>query len=392
MAHKYLTQAQAYADALTAMRRELHMHPEPMHHEVETNRRIRAFLDQHGIAYEAPADNITVALLPGAKPGRTAGVRCDTDALEVTEVSEETFCSKRPGIMHACGHDAQTAMGMFAARILHEHREERAGTVKLIFQPAEEGGKGALKVIGTGVADDIEAFFALHVWPTLPVGQMLISAGPVCASTDRFTITVTGAVGHGAYPDRSADALAAGASIVAQLQHVVARFVPAMEPCVVSVCSFHAGNRWNVIPGLAELEGTVRTFSNAVREQVLARIREVAEHVAQAHRCSAELTVFPICGPIINGAGMAELARTSAAEVFGPDGVQPQTASMIGDDFAEFSAIAPCCYAFLGIASPDGTLGQHPLHHQQFSLDEHALPLGAAWLAETADRFASGRE
>lgn len=388
MTNEYLMLANQYAQEMTAMRRELHMFPEAMHHEVETNQRIRAFLHQHGIAYLSPMDNITMAVLPGAHPGRIAGVRCDTDALEVTELSDEPFCSRRPGLMHACGHDAHTAMGLFAAKILHERRAERAGTVKLIFQPAEEGGKGALQVIGTGVADDVQAFFALHVWPTLPTGQILVSSGPVCASTDRFTIRVAGAGGHGAYPDRSADALAAAASLVTQLQHVVSRFVPAMEPCVVSVCSFHTGNRWNVIPGVAELEGTVRTFSSAVRDQVLTRMEEVAAHAAQAHRCHAELTVYPICGPIINDAAMAALAAESAKDVFSEGMVNPQAPSMIGDDFAEYAAIAPALYAFLGIASQDGTLGQHPLHHQQFSLDERALPLGAAWLSAAADRFA----
>ncbi len=388
MANDYLALANGYAQELMDMRRTLHMYPEAMHHEVETNRRIREFLDQHGIAHLSPAENITVAVLPGDHGGKVAGIRCDTDALEVVEQSDVPFRSTRPGMMHACGHDGHTAMGLFAARMLHERRAGRAGTVKLIFQPAEEGGKGALKVIDTGAADDVQAFFALHVWPTLPTGQLLVSPGPVCASTDRFTVKITGAGGHGAYPERSADALAAAAALVTQLQHVVSRFVPAMEPCVVSVCSFHAGNRWNVIAGEAGLEGTVRTFSNDIRDQVLARMEEVAHHVAQAHRCTAELTLFSICGPIINDEAMATLAAESAREVFGQSSVHPQAPSMIGDDFAEFSAIAPGAYAFLGIASPDGMLGQRPLHHQQFSLDENALPLGAAWLAATSDRFA----
>ncbi len=388
MARDYLTLAQSMAQEIVFTRREFHQYPEAMHQEVQTNRRIRAFLDKHGIGYMAPADNITVAVLPGATPGRMAGIRCDTDALEVQEQTGLPYQSKNPGMMHACGHDGHITMGLYAALLLHQHRAQRAGTVKIIFQPAEEGGKGALKVLDTGAAHDLDAIFGLHVWPTLPVGKIQLSPRPVCASTDRFVIEVLGAGGHGAYPERSTDALAAGAALVTQLQHVVSRFVPAMEPCVLSVCSFHAGNRWNIIPGAAQLEGTLRTFSQTVREEALTRMQEVIKATAQAHRCRATLTVHPVCGPIMNDADLTEHARKSAITVFGADHVQLQAPSVIGDDFAEFTATAPGCYAFLGIASPDGSMGNLPLHHNQFTVDENALPLGAAWLAQAADDYA----
>ena len=385
MARDYLTLAQNMAQEIVFTRREFHQYPEAMHQEVQTNRRIRAFLDKHGIGYMAPADNITVAVLPGATPGRMAGIRCDTDALEVQEQTGLPYQSKNPGMMHACGHDGHITMGLYAALLLHQHRAQRAGTVKIIFQPAEEGGKGALQVLDTGAAHDLDAIFGLHVWPTLPVGKIQLSSGPVCASTDRIVIEVLVPEAT-VHPERSADALVVVLRW-SRSQHVVSRLFQPWSPaccrCAVSMRQPLEHYSWCRAAGRHAAH-----LLETVREEALTRMQEVIKATAQAHRCRATLTVHPVCGPIMNDADLTEHARKSAITVFGVDHVQPQAPSMIGDDFAEFTATAPGCYAFLGIASPDGSMGNLPLHHNQFTLDENALPLGAAWLAQAADDYA----
>lgn len=387
----YLSAARCLQGDAVRLRRLFHQYPEASKGEVNTNRLIRAELDSAGIAYLAPEDNITIALLPGARPGKTAAIRSDTDAIEVVEMNDTVYRSRHDGLMHACGHDAHMAMGLVAARLLHQRWEARSGLVKVIFQPAEEGAGGALRVMDTGLVDDVEAFYALHVWPLLATGMIRLSPGPVCAGTDLLRIDVQGAGGHGAYPELCRDAVAASAAIITALQHVVSREIPALEPAVLTIGSIRAGTRWNVIAGSASMEGTIRTFSAAVRDAMTEKVKLYTKNTAAAHGCTADVEVTPVCRSNINDGSITALAARSAEKVFGAECCLPQEKSMIGDDFSEYSAIAPGCYAFLGIDDGRGA-GCLPLHHNRFSLDENALQYGAAWLAEAADRFAAGND
>lgn len=376
---KVLRKANEITEHLTALYRDFHRHPETAHHEIETNRRIRTELDRLGVPYLAPADNITVAVIEGAKAGATVGIRCDTDALAVRETTGLPYSSENSGVMHACGHDAHITAGLGCAAILKEMEAELHGRVKIIFQPAEEGELGADEVIETGAADDVDVFFGIHVWSAFPLGEFHVSASPVSASVDMFTIKVIGRGGHGATPELCADAIAAGADMVSSLQYIVSRALPAVEPAVVTIGSFHAGQVGNIIAGEAELKGTVRTVTPEARDKAEALLRETAESVAKYHGCTAEIHYRRIHGSVVNNQTAAELAKEAAEEIVPEEKIGPQILRMLGDDFSSYGRIAPYCYAQVGI-TPEG-MEAIPHHNGKFVVDESVLPASAAWMA-----------
>lgn len=379
----FLAQARAMQPALVEWFETLHRFPEPSRAEFRTNRLIRQALDARGIPYLAPAENITVAVIQGAQPGKTVGLRCDTDALQLQELTDLPYRSEVDGMMHACGHDAHTAAGLGAAHLLHAARETLSGTVKVIFQPAEEGELGAQAVLDTGCVNDVDAFFGLHVSPDYPTGTLLCAPGPICACPDMFTIALTGKGGHGAYPHLCLDPVAAGAALVQSLQHIVTRFTDPLQPVVLSVCTFHAGTRCNIIADQAILEGTVRTFDMGVRDQVTAHMRQMVEQIAAVHGCTGTLELRKAADVVVNDESLARLALESARR-FAPNGpfhVQPRT--MMGDDFADYARIAPSCYAQVGVADPKKA-AHYAQHHALFEVDEEALPILTAWLCQFA--------
>ena len=380
MFERILRRAQALQPEAVACFRWLHSHPETSHHEVETNRFIRAELDRLGIPYETPAENITVAVIRSAQPGPVVGVRCDTDALPVKEETGVEYASVNPGVMHACGHDAHVTAGLFAARILDENRDGWRGTLKVIFQPAEEGEGGAQEVLRTGAADGIDAFFGIHVWSPHPAGQLYASATPVSAAVDMFTIRIRGKGGHGATPDRCHDAIVAASALVTQLQTAVSRRVSPMQPALLTIGSFHAGTVGNIIAGEAELKGTLRSFDAQTRRTLVETLESMTALVAQAHGCVGEVENHPLTDAVINEPQATAVACRAAEKLFGPGCVHPQTPLMLGDDFADYGVIAPYCYAQVGIA--DEKKGTHYAHHNGlFKVDEDVLWKCAAWMA-----------
>lgn len=377
-------------DKIVAFRRELHRFPEPSCREIETHRRLRGWLSDMGVPFTASGDNITIAEFKGKEQERpTVGIRCDTDALEVKELTGLPYRSQNEGIMHACGHDAHMAMGLGACLYWKEHPEQLKGTVKVIFQPAEEGGGGAKRTVETGLLNDVNAFIGIHVWPQLEKGTMSISDGPVCSCTDIISIRIHGKGGHGAYPDLCLDAVTASAAVVMELQHIVSRFVPPMQPVVLTLGSLHAGTRWNVIAEEAELEGTLRTFDDELRERIIQRVQDVVEHVAAAHQCRGELHIVNQAKLVYNDAQLAKTARSAAEEVLSKENVLQLAPAMIGDDFSEYRSLAPSCYGLLGV----GTKGKSnpPLHHGAFHLDEEALALGTAFFCRVVAQIQESR-
>lgn len=384
----WLTQAQAHFAGMRALFEDLHRYPEPSHEEVRTNQRVREELSKDGIELCCPQDNITIAVVRGARPGKTVGLRFDTDALQMEELCDLPYKSQRPGLMHGCGHDAHTAVGVYAARLLHEHRDALSGVYKVIFQPAEEGEHGAHEVVQTGLVDDVDAFFGLHVWSLYETGTLHATPGGVCACPDMFKVTLRGRGGHGATPELCVDAVAAGAAVVQSLQHIASRFISPMQSVVVTVGSFHAGTRCNIIAGEAVLEGTLRAFDDGVHETLLKTFRRVIENVAAAHGCTAEIEINEVTGVVANDERLCRLANEEAARLVPAEKIQPQAPSMLGDDFAEYRSIAPCCYVQVGMNAPEkGCCHAH--HHGLFKVDEDVLPLCAAWLAACAERAAS---
>ena len=379
----FLEKAQTMQAELTSLYHYFHRFPEPSHFEVETNKRIRQELDALSIPYLAPAPNITIGILKGGRPGKTVGLRIDTDALQMQEDTGLPFQSEKPGLMHGCGHDGHIAMGITAAKMLSSVKEELSGTVKFIFQPAEEGERGAQEVIATGLVQDIDCFFGIHLWSDYPTGTLHISPGPVCASADMFTIRITGKGGHGAYPHLCIDAVTAGAAVVEALQHIPSRFISPMQPVVVTVGCFHAGTRCNIIAQEAELRGTLRTFDNAVCTEVHQLLERLTKQTAAAHGCTAEVEIYKACSVVVNDAALCASAVKSAEKLMNKENISTQSPSMVGDDFAEYGALGPAVYAQLGIGSAEkGTCYAH--HHGKFKLDEEMLPLGAALFCQFA--------
>ena len=281
-AMNYISFAKSYEADMRAFFEDLHQYPEPSHGEIRTNARVREVLGERGIKLLCPAENITIAVIHGAKPGKTVGMRFDTDALQMQELCDLPYKSKKDGLMHGCGHDAHTTVGVYTALMLNDMKEQLCGTYKVIFQPAEEGERGAHEVIATGLVDDCDAFFGLHVWSQYETGTLHATTGGVCASPDMFTVKIHGRGGHGATPHLCADAVAAGAAVVQSLQHIASRFISPMQPVVVTVGSFHAGTRCNIIAEDAVLEGTLRAFDDGVRASLIEYFHRVIQDVAHA--------------------------------------------------------------------------------------------------------------
>lgn len=383
-----LMQAQAYKDELIHMYRQLHRIPEIAHQEVQTNRYIRAQLDELGISYLTPAENITIAVIDSGKAGATVGLRCDTDALPVTEETGLPFASENAGVMHACGHDAHIVNGLGAAKLLKDHLDQWQGKVKLIFQPAEEGEAGAQDVIRTGLVDDVDVFFGIHVWSPYSSGEIHVSPVTVSATVDMFRIVIKGKGGHGATPEKCFDAIVAGSAIVMALQTVVSRRISPMDPALLTVGSFHGGTVGNIIAQEVEIKGTFRALKPEVRKAVYENLVHISQQVAESYGCTAEVENRCLSDAVINDETAAQIARRSAVELVGEARVFPQRSMMLGDDFADYGAIAPYCYGQIGIADHEkGTDYAH--HNGKFKVDEEVLPLCAAWMALTAMHYGS---
>lgn len=366
--------------------RLFHRFPEPSHYEVETNRRIREALTAEGIPFEAPKDNITIAIIKGALPGAIAAIRADTDALQLTEETDLPFKSEVPGMMHACGHDGHIAIGLTCAKILNRAREELRGTVKVIFQPAEEGEMGAQEVIETGLVNDVNAFFGVHLWSPFPTGELHVSENGVASSTDMFTVTIHGRGGHGASPDACIDTVTCASAVVMSLQTIASRFTSPFSPVVVTVGSLHAGTRCNIIAGEAVLEGTIRTFAPEVYTKVHTCFDRIVKDICDAYGCTFEIDNRLACGVTFNDAALTRMAMENARKIAPEAEIGEDIPTMLGDDFGEYRAIAPVCYMKVGIRN-DAIHANHAHHNPFFKVDEEAFPRAVAWLTMNVKTF-----
>ena len=365
----------ALEQKLTGFFEELHMHPELSYEEYETTERIKCELVAAGIEIlQTPLKTGVAAIVRGAKPGKTYGLRCDIDALPIAEETDIPYKSKIPGKMHACGHDFHTAAVLGAALLLQERKEELQGNVKILFQPAEESSHGAETVLETGVLSDITAIFGLHTAAYLPVGTLGIRAGSVMAAVDRFELNITGTGCHGGHPDEGVDTILAAASVIQAFQSIVSRNLNPFHTGVVSVTRINGGNTWNVIPDKVELEGTVRSREKDDRIFIEKRMREIAEHTAAAYGAMAELLWYPGPPATVNEKSWSAFAQ-KVAEESGFE-VVPQRNSTGGEDFAFYLEKIPGC--FINVGTGVG----YPNHHPKFYADEAALTPAAEYLAK----------
>ena len=363
----------ALEQKLTGFFEELHMHPELSYEEYETTERIKRELAAAGIEIlQIPLKTGVAAIVRGAKPGKTYGLRCDIDALPIAEETDLPYKSKTPGKMHACGHDFHTAAVFGAALLLQERKEELQGNVKILFQPAEESSHGAETVLETGVFSDVTAIFGLHTAAYLPVGTLGIRAGSVMAAVDRFELNITGTGCHGGHPDEGVDTILVAASVIQAFQSIVGRNLNPFHTGVVSVTRINGGNTWNVIPDKVELEGTVRSMEKDDRIFIEKRMRESAEHTAAAYGANAELLWYPGPPATVNEKAWSAFAQ-KVAEESGFE-VVPQRNSTGGEDFAFYLEKIPGC--FINVGTGVG----YPNHHPKFYADEAALTPAAEYL------------
>ena len=366
------------------MRRDFHRNPEPSFEEFRTTDRIAEELDKMGIPYRRFEPSGLVGDIVGGKPGKCIFLRADIDALSVKEESGVEFASEREGFMHACGHDTHAAMLLGAAKVLNSIKDELCGTVKVLFQPAEELAMGAKHIIAQGAIEGADAGFGMHIFAQQPVGQLGITSGVIYPAADYYKLDVHGVTSHGALPDEGVDATVAAAAIVMNLQTISSREFSPLEPVVVTVGTLHSGQRFNVISNHAELEGTVRLFNEELHQKIPGMMARIAENTAAAFRCTAELDYQFKSDMLVNDEAMTELARGAALKVAGEEHIAPIRRSMGGEDFSAYTHIVPCAFVALGGG------GEAPQHSEKFCIDESAFETGVAMYAQVAVDFLNG--
>ncbi|MGY3750618.1 amidohydrolase [Vagococcus acidifermentans] len=377
-----LTEAiQAISEDIISWRRHLHQYPEASLKEVETSKYIQNQLKAWGIPFQRVGETGTIAALTGTKgAGKTIVLRADIDALELPDKTGAVYQSKNEGLNHACGHDGHTAALLGALKVLKDHRHTFPGTIKFAFQQAEEIGAGAKHFVQGDFLNDADQVFGIHLASYLPVGQLAATPGAVNASCDIFYITVSGFSSHVSQPHVGRDALLAAASIVVELQKIVAREIDPFDPAVVGIGRLDAGTRYNIVANRARIEGTIRAFSHDTRAFLLKRVEEIANEVAAAHRTTLSFRVHDAAAPLINHSEPAQRARNVAATIVGADNVvTDQQKSMGADDFADFLAAAPGVYGLVGSRNPDEPRTHFGHHHEQFDIDERSLVLAATY-------------
>ncbi len=383
----FLSEAEALFEYTQSMRRDFHAHPELGFQEVRTSGIVAKELTALGLEIRTGVGGTgVVALLEGSKPGPVLLIRADMDALPILEETGASYASQNPGVMHACGHDGHTAVLLTVAKMLCAHRTELAGTIKFMFQPAEEGMGGAEKMIENGVLENpkVDIALGLHVWNEKPVGWIGVSSGPAMAGAEIFKITVIGKGGHGAVPHLAVDPILAAAQIVTALQGIVARNVAPLQTAVVSICTIHGGETFNVIPPRLEMTGTIRTFEPSIRALVLERFEKTVHSVAEGMGCKAEIDLQMLTPATINHQETASRVQSVATRLFPQSEIDPSNYTTMGsEDFAFILEKVPGCFFFIGSANHEKGLDAGH-HHPKFDIDETALARGAALMAATA--------
>lgn len=368
-------------------RRAIHKNPELSDEEKETSALIQQILTEQGIPFQTNVYGYAViGKIVGAKPGKTIALRADMDALPITEENKVDFASLNPGKMHACGHDSHVSILLGAACVLNQLKDELAGTVLLVFQPAEEKSPtgGAKGVIASGVLEGIDEIFGLHVWPEIPVGKIGFKAGPLMAASDHFYVTVTGKASHAAEPHRGTDALVAAANWVASVQSIIARQVDPMDNAVLTIGTMQAGVRYNVVAEEAKIEGTCRTFNPAVRDYIEAQLSKTLAGLDTMFGTVSTLDYQRGYSATINDEDSVSFMKAVAEKYIGSDAImEMEHPSMCAEDFSAYLTTYKGAFLWLGTGFP----GNQALHNSSFNIDEAILPTGITLLSGAAVEY-----
>lgn len=368
---------------LSALRQDFHRHPELSFQEVRTAGIVAEKLRALGLTVrEGVGRTGVVALLEGAADGPTILYRADMDALPVQELNDHAFISTVPGVMHACGHDAHTAVGLVVAEIMARQREQMKGRIKFIFQPAEEVGNGAEAMVKDGVLEKPRPDISLgmHVWGDMRVGKVAVTEGPMMSAADMFSLTVKGYGGHGSAPEETHDPVVAAAYIITALQTIVSRSVGAKETAVVTIGTIKGGDAFNIIPEKVELTGTIRTYKRDIKAIVHQRLHDLCEGIAASFGCEATIVIDESTKAVDNDPEVTKRVHQAAARVVGEENILTDVRSMGSEDMSELMEGIPGCYIFVGAA---GTDDPYPHHNARFDIDEESMIIGASVICET---------
>ncbi|MGM0754116.1 MAG: M20 metallopeptidase family protein [Bacillota bacterium] len=379
---------QSVENEVIELRRHLHRHPEVSGEEFETSKTIQKKLSEAGIPFKTGyAKTGVLGIIKGEKPGGTVALRADIDALPIQEENDLAYKSTIQNTMHACGHDAHTAMLVGAGKVLNQLKEEIAGTILLVFQPAEENAPvgGSQQMMDDGVFNEYtpDLIFGQHVWPDLPVGEVGVRPYEIMGASDRFKITVKGSGGHASMPHQSNDAIIIANNLITQLQTIVSRNTDPIDSAVLTIGKIEGGYRYNVIADEVKLEGTIRTFKPEVKEMVKGRFHSIIEGVGKSF--GAHMTIDYLDGypATVNTPQWADEVRNSAQKVLGEEAAPVVSPSLGGEDFSRFLKKYPGAFYWLGTSVKD-TEQQFPLHDPRFKLNESALPKGVEVMAQLA--------
>lgn len=374
---------------MVAMRRDLHEHPELAFEEVRTSGIVAQRLKALGLEVRTGvAKTGVLGTLHGGKAGsaaKTLAIRADMDALPIHELNEIDYRSTIDGKMHACGHDGHTSILLAVADILSKHRAELSGDVRFVFQPAEEVIGGAEPMVKEGALEGVDNIIGLHLFSNYPLGRVGVRSGATFASADRFILKIQGKGGHAAMPETTIDPIVIAAHITTALQTLISRETSPFSPAVITVGKIEAGTAFNIIPEVAELQGTMRAYSNEHREKLIRRITELAQGIASGMQATCEVTFMDGCPPCVNDATMTETVRNAAVATVGANGVDAgeEVLTTGSDDMAYFLETVPGCYFIVGARNPEKD-ARYPHHHPRFNVDEDSMPIAAEILIRTA--------
>ncbi len=371
--------AQGIKDWVIEKRRDFHEHPELSTKEVRTSGIVEETLRSLGIETKRVGETGVLGILKGARPGRVLALRADMDALPVTEETGYPFASKNPGCMHACGHDFHTSMLLGAAKLLSQEKDKIAGTVKFIFQPAEELAVGAKAMVAGGVLENpaVDTAFGMHVMADLPVGCAVVQEGYFMAAADRWDCSIIGTSCHGSAPWQGRDAIVCAAAFIQSVQTIVSRTNDAREPIVINIGTIEGGERFNITPGKVEIEGMNRSFSENSRKMLPQWIEAILKNTCEAYGCTYKFNYDFSCGPVTNDKASTELVRKAVSKFLAPEAIVQIPKIMGSEDYSEYLAKVPGMILLLG-GRNEAKDCKYPQHSSHFKIDEDCIPIGVA--------------
>ena len=383
MISKLVKENEAY---IIKMRRHFHMYPELSWKETETSKKIMSELDSMGIPYRSIAGTCVLATIEGRQPGKAVALRADTDALNIKEENDVEYTSRNEGLMHACGHDGHAAMLLGAAKTLNELKYEFNGTVRLLFQPAEELVAGAKKMISEGAIEGSDGIMGIHLWSGLPTGKVSCEAGPRMASGDVTIVDFQGKGGHGSLPNQTVDTVLVTAAYLLNAQSIINREISPLDPAVITYGEVKTGTRFNIIPETAHLEGTYRCYSPELRAKLPGMIERYANYIAEAYRATCKCTFEEGTPPTINEPGCSKIAEQAVRDFLGEEGLSLFEKTTGSEDMAYYLEKIPGVIAFVGTCNPEKG-SDLPHHNPRFNIDEDSLAIGTELYVRFALNF-----